>query len=78
MNDFSEGFLTKVKFTKLIEETVIINRVSYIDAILIVCEKNDLEVEDVKKYISSVIKDKLEVEAMDLNYMPKSNTLPFD
>jgi len=78
MNDFSEGFLTKVKFTKLIEETVITNRVSYIDAILIVCEKNDLEVEDVKKYISSVIKDKLEVEAMDLNYMPKSNTLPFD
>jgi len=78
MNDFSEGFLTKVKFTKLIEETVITNRVSYIDAILIICEKNDLEVEDVKKYISSVIKDKLEVEAMDLNYMPKSNTLPFD
>ena len=45
------------------------------EAILHVCEKNNIEPEDVKKFISPKIKDKVEVEAMDLNYLPKKNNL---
>ena len=45
------------------------------EAILHVCEKNDIEPEDVKKFISPVIKGKVEAEAMELNYLPKMNTL---
>ena len=42
-----------------------------------VCEKNNIEPEDVKKFISPVIRDKVEVEAMDLNLLdiPKKNNL---
>ena len=48
------------------------------DAILHLCEENDIDPEDVRKFISPIIKDKLEAEAMSLNYLPKQNTLTFD
>jgi hypothetical protein len=70
-----EQFLTKSKFTKLIENTVADLKIPYMDAVLKVCETNDIEVEDIKKFISPVIKDKLEAEAMDLNFLPKKNSI---
>ena len=70
-----QQFLTKTKFAKLIEETVNELRIPYMEAIIHVCEKNKIEPEDVKKFISPKIKDKVEVEAMDLNYLPKKNIL---
>ena len=70
-----DQFLTKSKFTKLIQGTVAEMKIPYMDAILLVCEKNDIEIDDVKKFISPVIKDKLEAEAMDLNFLPKKNSI---
>jgi len=70
-----EQFLTKSKFTKLIENVVVNLRIPYMDAIIKVCETNNIELEDIKKFISPVIKGKLEVEAMDLNYLPKKNPI---
>ena len=70
-----EQFLTKSKFTKLIESTAVDMKIPYMDAILKVCETNNIEPEDVKKFISPVIKDKLEAEAMDLNFLPKKNSI---
>ena len=71
-------FLNKQKFSKLIEETVLKDRVSYMDAIIGICEKNFIDIEEIKKYGATAIRDKLEVEARELNYLPKQNTLPFD
>jgi len=71
-------FMTKAKFTKLIEGVVSKSDISHMDAIIHLCQKHSIEVEDCKKYISNIIKEKLEVEAMNLNYFPKSNELPFD
>ena len=68
-------FLTKSKFTKMVEETVIELKLSYMDAILYLCDKNELEPDDMKKFVSPIIKDKLEAEAMALNFLPKTNTL---
>ena len=70
-----EQFLTKSKFTKLIESTAVDMKIPYMDAILKVCETNDIEPEDVKKFISPVIKGKLEAEAMDLNFLLKKNSI---
>ncbi len=70
-----EQFLTKSKFTKLIESTVGELKIPYMDAIIKVCETNDIEIEDIRKFISPVIKDKLEAEAMDLNFLPKKNSI---
>lgn len=73
-----EQFLTKAKFTKLVEDIVKQHKSSYMDAIIHVCETVDLDLEDVKKYISPIIKDKIAGEAMTLNLLPRQNTLPFD
>jgi hypothetical protein len=48
------------------------------DAIIFVCEDVDVDLEDVRKFISPTIKDKLEAEAMRLNYLPRQNTLPIE
>ena len=74
-NKLEDQFLTKSKFTKLIEATVSDKHIPYMDAILDVCQKNEIEIEDIKKFISPVIKDKLEAEAMELNFLPKKNSI---
>ena len=70
-----DQFLTKSKFTKLIETTVAELKIPYMDAIIKVCENNEIEIDDVKKFVSPVIKDKLEAEAMELNFLPKKNSI---
>ena len=78
MRIMEEQFLTKAKFTKLVESVVKKHRSSYMDAVIHVCEDVDLELEDVRKFISPTVKEKLEAEAMRLNFLPRGNTLPVD
>ena len=72
----SVEFMTKAKFSKLVESVVRRDRLSHMESILYLCEKYGIEPEDCKKYISNVIKEKIEVEAMNLNYFPKQGELP--
>ena len=51
-----EQFLTKAKFTKLVEATVAELRLTYMDAILHLCESNNIEPLDVKKFVSNIIR----------------------
>ena len=60
----------------MIESTTREKNLSYMEAIIDICEENDIEPEDIAKYISSIIKDKLEAEARSLNFLPRLNTLP--
>lgn len=71
-------FLTKTKFAKLIEKVVSQDKLSYMDAVIHLCDKHEVELEEVRKFISPVIKGKIEAEAMNLNFLPKGNTLPID
>ena len=73
-----ENFLSKPKFCKLVEETVRSKKLSYMDAILWLCEEHSIEVEDCRKFINPIIKDKLEAEARRLNFLPRTNELVFD
>ena len=70
-----ETFLNKARFSKLVESEVIQKSIGYMDAILLLCDKNNIDPEDVKKFISPTIKSKLEAEAMSLNFLPKTNSL---
>jgi len=72
----TDQLLTKTKFTKLVEETVKEHRSNYMDAIIHICSDIDIDLEDVRRFISPVIKEKIEAEAMTLNYLPRQNTLP--
>jgi len=71
--------INKNKFSKIVEETVSTTTLSYIDAIVYVCENNSIEIDDCKKFISASIQEKLENEARKLNYLPrKKNKGLFD
>jgi len=61
----------------MVEKTVLSHRLSYIDAIVHLCDQNKIEMEDVNKFINSTLKEKIEAEAMRLNFLPKANALPF-
>jgi len=69
-------FLTKSEFGKLIEQAVKDHKSSYMDAVIHICEENDVELEDIRKFISPIIKNKIEAEAMKLNFLPRQNSLP--
>jgi hypothetical protein len=45
------------------------------DSIVHICETKGMEIEDVKKYLTSSIIDCLESEAMSMNFINKGNTL---
>jgi len=49
---------------------------TYMDAVVFYCEENDIEIETVGKFISKVLKEKIESEARDLNFLPKVGKLP--
>ena len=73
-----ETFLNKPNFTKMVEYKVLDTKQSYMDAVVDLCEKLDIDPIDVKKFISPVIQGKIEAEAMMLNLIPRQNTLSFD
>jgi hypothetical protein len=49
---------------------------SYMDAVLFFCEEHDIDPSTVANLISKSIKDKITVEAQNLNYIPKTGRLP--
>ena len=71
-------FLTKAVFTSAVEKAVLDKKMSYMDAILVICEKNDIDPEGVRKFISAPIRSKIEAEAKKLNLLPRETELEFD
>ena len=71
-------FLNTARFTKMVEKIRVEKNMSYIDSILYICETYKIDEADVKKYVTDIIKQKVESEAMDLNLVPRQNTLPIE
>ena len=66
-------------FSLTIESMVKQKGIPYMDAIVLYCEQTGLEVELAAKLVSGSLKSKIQFEAEELNFLPKSNTvkLPF-
>lgn len=71
-------FMNRAKFGKLIEEQVVDKKLSYMEAVIVTCDITNIDPQDVKKFISNVIREKIEAEAMSLNFLPKQNELLFE
>ena len=76
MGDVMVDVMTTAKFSEIIERTVIDKRITYLDAVIWYCEKNELEIDVAAKLLNTTIKSKLEVEAQDLNFLAKGARLP--
>ena len=68
------GITTK-RFSKDIEELVKTKRLSYMEAIVYFCEQKDIEPERVVRFIDKGMKEKIQVDAEALNYLPKTNSI---
>lgn len=62
-------------FSLAIETIVAKKSVPYMDAVLMYCEETGLELELAAKLVSGSLKSKIQIEAEDLNFLPKSNTV---
>jgi hypothetical protein len=68
-------FKTANEFSLHIEQMVLNSKMTYMDAVLEYCKENYLEPEDVSKLINKSLKDKIEMNFRDLNYLPKQAQL---
>ena len=67
---------TSKMFTLQIEEIVKEKNISHMDAVLWYCEKEGLEPDGLGSLISKGLKEKIEANARDLNFLPKCAQLP--
>ena len=67
-------------FSKQVENYVLQNGGTYLDAVICICEKTNVSPELAGKLVSKPIKEKLQIEAATLNYninVPKGQTSLF-
>jgi hypothetical protein len=78
MNLEEIAVMTPKKFAIKIEKVVANGGgvTTYMDAILDYCEKNQMEPDAIAPLISRPLKEKIEADARELNFLPRVATLP--
>ena len=49
---------------------------TYIDAIIAICESNEIPLESASKILTKPLIEKIQQEGQDLNFLPKNSKLP--
>ena len=63
-------------FCMKIEDIVKEKSISHMDAVLWYCEQDGLELEGISPLISKALKEKIEANARELNFLPRQAKLP--
>ena len=75
-NEFTQAlgkkFMNSAKFAQEIEKLVKNEKINYIDAIVLFCDENNIEIDSITKLISKPLKEKLKCDAQQLNFMKKT------
>ena len=59
-----------------IERIALEKNITHLDAVLDYCHRQDIETDTVGNLISKGLKEKIEANARDLNFLPKQAQLP--
>jgi len=70
------AIFTSKTFTLEIENIAKEKQITHMDAVLHYCEKEGIEPESVSSLISKGLKEKIEANARDLNFLPRQAQLP--
>ena len=76
MNKMEFDIITPTKFSLLIEEMVLTKNISYMDACLEYCKEKELEPNSIARLVNKSLKQKIQMEAEQLHFLPKTNSLP--
>jgi hypothetical protein len=68
-------FKNNNEFALYIESVVIERKISHMDAVLLYCEQNFIDPEDISKLINKNLKQKIEMNMIEQNYLPKKGSL---
>ena len=71
--ELNKKFISKDKFAEEIESLVLKTKMNYIDAIVEYCETNNLELDTIGKLVSRPLKEKIRVQATELNFLKKTS-----
>lgn len=72
----TKKFRSPNEFSLYIEERVLKERIGYMDAVIQYCEEIDIDVESISKLINQSLKDKIQNEAEENNFMKRRGKLP--
>ena len=67
--------ITPKKFSIIIEDLVREKRLTYLEAIIYYCEQNQLEADKITRWIDKAMREKIQYDAEELNYLPKTSSL---
>ena len=70
--ELNKKFMSKDKFAEEIEALVKRTKMNYIDAIVLFCDENSIEMDGISKLISKPLKEKLRYDATELNFLKKT------
>ena len=59
-----------------IEQIVLEKNITHMEAVLWYCEQEGLELEGINSLISKALKEKIEANARELNFLPRQAKLP--
>ena len=76
MNNNELDIITPTKFSLLIEQMVQTKHISYMDACLEYCKEKEIEPNSIARLVNKALKQKIQMEAENLHYLPKTNSLP--
>jgi len=69
-------FLDATTFQLNIENLVRTKMIDYLDAVILFCKENDLEPDEIKKLLTSNLKDKIKMAAIENGFMKREAQLP--
>ena len=72
----TKRFRSSNEFSLYIEERVLREKIVHMDAVIKYCDEIDIDVESVAKLINQSLKEKIQLEAEEQNYMRKRAQLP--
>ena len=75
-NKMEFDIITPTKFSLLIEQMVLTKKITYIDACFEYCNEKEIETNSLGRLVNKALKQKIQMEAEALHFLPKTNSLP--
>ena len=75
-NNKELDIITPTKFSLLIEQMLQTKNISYMDACLEYCKEKEIEPNSIARLVNKSLKQKIQMEAEQLHFLPKTNSLP--
>lgn len=68
-------FKSAAHFSLHIEQLSSLKKISHMDAVLLYCEENYIEPDEIKSLVNRTLRDKIEIDMREANLLPKQATL---